>query len=120
MLNQDIDKLTKNIKDRRLEQRKTTKALEVIKKKESELLTIQEAKSATLTAGDRCVYPFVIGDIIRITNHLYDKFGTMGSVTRKATKLVTIRNSGSGKEYTRAWWNLRLIESATPPSPSLK
>lgn len=71
-------------------------------------------------ANDRHTCPFAIGDIVSITNRIYDEFGTVGSVVKKAAKLVTIHNSGSGKEYTRMWWNLRLIESAAPLSPSFK
>ena len=56
---------------------------------------------------------FVIGNIVRIVNNYKKQRGVVGEIIRIRTgkqERVTIRDS-NGKEYTRAPWNIELIES---------
>ena len=102
MLDQDVDALIKQLKDIRLEQDETLARLEDINKSETELIkSIHRAKQASLKK--KASNPFVIGDILRITNHLRDEFGTVGKVWKACTTKVHIRNSDTGKDYSRAW-----------------
>ena len=80
MLNQDIDVLIKRLKIVRLQRAETLSRLDEINKSETVLLkNIQEAKEASLPTKTKS-NPFVVGDVLRITNRLRDEFGIVGEV----------------------------------------
>lgn len=117
MSNQDIDELTRALKKIRLEREKAIEILDNLNKRESDMLTnLHEVRAASLAGTDTC--PFVIGDIIMITNHLRDKYGRVGEVKKIGKTLVTIVNSSTRRKYWKSWKYLALIESAVPPSQS--
>ena len=107
MLNQDVDELTKQLKGIRLEQAKAVKKPEEINKADNNLLK-ELHRSKTKNQG---TCPFVKGNIVAIINNLRDKFGILGKVEKIGIMLVTIVNNDTKKPYSRAWWNLRLVES---------
>ena len=95
------------------------KRLEEVNETETDLLkNFHRAKTK-----NQGTCPFAKGDIIAITNRLRNKFGIVGKIEKIGVRLVKIVNSSTNKTYSRAWWNLRLIESAvttTSPPPSRK
>ena len=87
-------------------------SLDTINKRETNLLDdLHKAKAGALET-DIC--PFGIGDIISITNHLCDEYGTVGELVHIGKKCVTIRKSDTNKRYWRTWYTLNIVESATP------
>ena len=111
MLNHDVDALTKQLENIRIEQ---ANAIENLKKiNEAEIDTLKEIVEAQAKTRKRKDCPFVVGDILRITNRLRQEYGTVGMVTKVCNTRVTIRNSGTGNDYQRAWWNLELVETVT-------
>ena len=119
MLNQEVDDITRQLKDIRLERARAVKRLEEINETETNLLkNLHRAK-----AKNQGTCPFAKGDIVAITNHLRNEFGIVWKIEKIGVRLVNIVNSSTNKTYSRAWWNLRLIESAvttTSPPPSRK
>ena len=102
MSDQEVDTIIKQLKDIRLERTETLARLEDINKSEIELIkSIHRAKQASLK--EKGSNPFVTGDILRINNHLLDEFGTVGKVWKACNTKVHIRNSDTGKDYSRAW-----------------
>ena len=113
MLNQDIDALTERLASIRLERAKAIERLEKVNEAEIETLkSLEEAKTKAGTSK-RGVCSFVEGDIVRITNRLRNEYGTVGMVRTIRNRQVTIRNSGTGIDYHRAWFNLELVEPAS-------
>ena len=113
MLNHDIDALTERLANIRLERVKAIERLEKVNEAEIETLKSLEEAKAKAEASKRGVCSFVEGDIIRITNRLRNEYGTVGMVRIICNRQVTIRNSGIRIDYQRAWFNLRLVESAS-------
>ena len=113
MSTHDIDTLTKQLEELRLERADAIEHLKQINEVEGRTLEILAAAQAKATKkGD---YPFVIGDTLRKTNRLRTEHGIVGMVRKVSDTRVTIRNTITGNEYQRAWWNLELVESATKP-----
>ena len=52
------------------------------------------------------------GQIVRITNRLRDEYNITGEVISTTRRIVVIRNELTGNRYSRAWWNLEVIEAA--------
>ena len=48
----------------------------------------------------------LIGQTVKINNHLRNEYNTVGKVTRNLSCIVKILNPESGHRYKRAWWNL--------------
>ena len=65
-----------------------------------------QAAAARRTQNNDLANPFSIGDTLRITNRLRNEQGINGVITHSGPRMVTIRNTRSRKNYTRAWWNL--------------
>ena len=53
-----------------------------------------------------------VGQIVRITNRLRDEYNISGIVTNTNRRIVEIRNQLTGNRYSRAWWNLEVVEAA--------
>ena len=113
MSTHDIDTLTKQLEELRLEQADAIKHLKQIN--EAEGRTLERLAVAQAKAPKKGDCPFVIGDTLRITNRLRTEHGIVGMVRKVSNTRVTIRNTITGNEYQRAWWNLELVESATKP-----
>ena len=115
MLNNDVNTLTKKLKNIYLEQTNTIEHLKKINEAETDTLKeLTEAQAKTPKKGD-C--PFVVGDILRTNNCLRQEYRIMGMVTKVCNTRVAIRNSATGDDYQRAWWNLELVESVTSIHP---
>ena len=113
MLNQDIDALTERLANIRLERARAIERLEKANEAEIETLKSLEEAKAKAATNKRGVCSLVKGDIVRITNRLRDEYGTVGMVRTIRNRQVTIRNSGTGIDYHRAWFNLELVEPAS-------
>jgi len=113
MVNHDVDTLTKQIERIRLERANAIEHLKKIEEVETDtLIELAEAKAEALRRRQRD-FPYKEGDTLRINNRLRNEYGIVGKVRKVCNTRVTIRNSGTGKDYQRAWWNLELVESVT-------
>ena len=114
MLNSDnVDVLTKQLEELRLERVNAIEYLEELSKHEITTIKRLDEAKAKAEASTKGVCPFVLGDIVRITNRLRNEYRTVGTVRKIRNRQITIRNSGSGIDYNRAWFNLDLVESAS-------
>ena len=96
MLNLDINELTRQLKDIRLERASSINHLDRINKAEIKGLKELEKVKNKVTVEESC--PFVKGDILRVTNCLRDKYGKVGKAKKICKTQVTIQNSGTGKK----------------------
>jgi len=111
MINTEVESLTNQLREIRLERANVVELLEKITKDEvSDVKELEEAKTKIPSRG---TCPFDTGNILRMTNHLRDKYSTVGEARKVCNTLVTIRNSGTGNDYYRAWWNLELVETVS-------
>ena len=82
MLNQNIETLTKQLEDVCQERAETLTRLEDINKSMMELIkSIHIAKEAALLT-ETGSNPFVVGNILRITNYVRGKIGKVGVVLK--------------------------------------
>ena len=115
MLNHDVDDLTKELQELRLERAEAIENLQRINN--AEIATLRKIEAAKAIGPKERTCNFAKGDILRITNHLRDEHGKVGTVTHVGKTLITIRNSGTKAYYKRAWWNLEIIETAAGTCP---
>ena len=109
MINTEVESLTNQLREIRLERANVVELLDKITKDEvSDVKELEETKTKISSRG---TCPFDTGNILRMTNHLRDKYSTVGEARKVCNTLVTIRNSGTGNDYYRAWWNLELVET---------
>ena len=114
MLNPDVNALTKQLEELRLERTNDITHLKRINKADIQtLLDLEEAKDKT-SAQKRGVCPFVKGDVLRITNRLRGEYRTVG-MARKflkhrspyATVAPALITRGPGTIFN--WWNHQLL-----------
>ena len=114
MLKSDnIDVLTKQLEELRLERVNVIEYLEELNKREIKTIKRLEEANAKAEASVKRVCLFVLGDIVCITNRLRNEYGTVGTVRKIRNRPVTIRKSGSDVDYNRARINLDLVASAS-------
>ena len=119
MLNQNIDELTKKLSEVHLDWTKIIEILGVINTEETELLKdIHDAAAIGGKNNHMCLD--TICETVSINNYLHNEFDKTCNVVNKGDCMVRIRDSGIGKEYTRAWWNLKLVEPAKAATPTPK
>ena len=81
MLNSDnVDVLTKQLEELRLERVNAIEYLEELSKHEITTIKRLDEAKAKAEASTKGVCPFVLGDIVRITNRLRNEYGTVGTV----------------------------------------
>ena len=111
MHNHDVDVLTKQLEAIRLERTNAIKRLQQINEEEADaVIELAEAKAKALRKA-RTECPYEIGDVLRINNRLRNEYGIVGEARKVCDTRITIRNSGTGNDYQRAWWNLTLVKS---------
>ena len=66
-------------------------------------------RAATAAAEQRRTHRFQLGQRVRITNTLRDEYNTEGTIIRVSRRMIHLRDDG-GRKYSRAYWNLELIE----------
>ena len=115
ILNHNVNELTKQLHDICLERADAIENLDKINKAETDTLRKIEEARYIEPKGGNCT--FIEGDILHITSHLRDEYGTVGTVKKVRKTLVTIRNSGTGSYYQRVWWNIELIKTADDTCP---
>jgi len=101
MINTEVESLTNQLREIRLAQVNVVELLEKITK--AEVKAVKELKEAKTKVSSRGTCSFATGNIIRITNHLRNEHGTVGEAMKVCNTLVNIRNSGTSKNYYRAW-----------------
>ena len=116
MIITEVESLTNQLRDIRLEQANVVELLEKIT--EAEVNAVKELEEAKTNSSSWGTCPFATGDILCIMNHLRDEHGAVVEVRKVCNTLVTIRNSGTGNDYCRAWWNLELVETVSGEHPS--
>ena len=120
MLNQEVDDLIKALVGLRLRRETTLRLLGNINLQESEILedlVVARAALVSASAEPEIVADtnlHAIGDVLTIGNNIQDEFWIRGVVISSGIRPVTIRNTTTGKTYTRAWWNLNLTGAGTP------
>ena len=110
--------MTRQLKDIRLEQASAIDHLDRINKAEIKALKELEKAKNKVTVEES--FPFIKGDILRVTNRLRDKYRKVGKVKKICKTQVTIQNSGTGRKYCRAWYSLELVKSASGDHPRNK
>ena len=111
MSDRDVDMLMKRLEALPLERASSIEHLQRINVAESKTLKKLTAAQATVSTKGEC--PFVIGNTLRITDHVCSEHVTVGTVRKVSNTRVTIRNTSTGNEYQRAWWNLELVHPTT-------
>lgn len=111
MSNDEIARLTRQLEGIRLQREEALDALERATSAEQDV--IRRIRAAGVANPPLQRNPHHVGDTVRITNTLRGEYGIRGVVISSPSRLVTIRNRSTGKEYTRGWWNLERVSSSS-------
>ena len=116
MSNREVNELAKALAKIRLDREQLIRALDNTNKQESRVLkklvksqTAAAAAAAAIAKYPKDKNPYKKGDLLQIANSLRRELGITGVVIRSGATFVTIRNTDTGKSYTRAWWNLNKV-----------
>ena len=113
----DINELIEQLSSIRIEREKAVRVISRTNRQEAQVISDLQALQLTrrrrgTNANANANQPpneFRIGQLVRITNSLRNEFGTTGVVTSVGHTRVEVKNSATGKKYSRAHWNLQLV-----------
>lgn len=115
----DINELIEQLSSIRIEREKAVRVISRTNRQEAQVISDLQALQLTrrrrgtdANANANANQPpneFRIGQLVRITNRLRNEFGTTGVVTSVGHTRVEVKNSATGKKYSRAHWNLQLV-----------
>ena len=118
-----MDELIQELNSLRIDREETTReyqdAIQANGRREREVLaSIRQHRERTAQVQPnnrgRQRNPFKVGDVVRITNeYKLDELGTVGRITHVTNRMVSLRHPGARKVYSRAWWNVELVENST-------
>jgi hypothetical protein len=98
---EEIDSLIEELQALRLDFEERSEALAL---RIQRLQFTQEAPPPRPTRGN----PYLVQDIVRITNNYQGQRGTQGVVVRVTPRRVVLRTEGN-REYTRSYRNVELV-----------
>ena len=101
MIDDDIDTLTRQLQNVRLGREQALRAVTQADEYEREL--IRRIRTVRRHDPQLRRNPHRVGDIVRITNTLRNEYGIVGIVTSSPSRLVTIRNRNTSRNYIRGW-----------------